>query len=91
MKIHEIKEMKTEEIIQRIKDEEKNLVDLRFSHQLKQLTNTSKLKNVKRDIARLKTVLQDRELQTEGSSVKGAIALKDGIPWIKKNENRCCC
>jgi large subunit ribosomal protein L29 len=74
MKIHEIKEMKTEEIIQRIKDEEKNLVDLRFSHQLKQLTNTSKLKNVKRDIARLKTVLQDRELQTEGSSVKGAIA-----------------
>ncbi len=74
MKIHEIKEMKTEEIIQRIKDEEKNLVDLRFSHQLKQLTNTSKLKNVKRDIARLKTVLQDRELQTEDSSVKGAIA-----------------
>jgi len=74
MKIHEIKEMKTEEIIQRIKDEEKNLVDLRFSHQLKQLTNTSKLKNVKRDIARLKTVLQDRKLQTEDSSVKGAIA-----------------
>ena len=51
MKIHEIKEMKTEEIIQRIKDEEQSLVDLRFSHQLKQLTNTSKIKNVKRDIA----------------------------------------
>jgi ribosomal protein L29 len=33
MKIHEINEMKTEEIIQRIKDEERNLVDLRFSHQ----------------------------------------------------------
>ncbi len=44
MKIHEIKEMKTEEIIQRIKDEEQSLVDLRFSHQLKQLTNTSKIK-----------------------------------------------
>ena len=74
MKIHEIKEMKTEEIIQRIKDEEQSLVDLRFSHQLKQLTNTSKIKNVKRDIARLKTVLQERESQTAGSSVKGAIA-----------------
>ena len=74
MKIHEIKEMKTEEIIQRIKDEEKNLVDLRFSHQLKQLTNTSKLKNVKRDIARLKTVLQERELQKEGSPMKGVNA-----------------
>jgi large subunit ribosomal protein L29 len=73
MKIHEIKEMKTEEIIQRIKEEERNLVDLRFSHQLKQLTNTSKIKNLKRDIARLKTVLQERELQTKGSPVKGAI------------------
>ncbi|MCZ7613755.1 MAG: 50S ribosomal protein L29 [Ignavibacteriaceae bacterium] len=63
MKIHEIKELKTEEIVQRIKDEERNLVDLRFSHQLKQLTNTSKLKNVKRDIAKLKTVLRERESQ----------------------------
>ncbi|OGU68039.1 MAG: 50S ribosomal protein L29, partial [Ignavibacteria bacterium RBG_16_36_9] len=41
MKIHEIKEMKSEEIIQRIKDEEQSLVDLKFSHQLKQLTNTA--------------------------------------------------
>jgi large subunit ribosomal protein L29 len=74
MKIHEIKEMKTEEIIQRIKDEEQSLVDLRFSHQLKQLTNTSKIKNVKRDIARLRTVLQERELQKASSPVKGAQA-----------------
>lgn len=74
MKIHEIKEMKTEEIIQRIKDEERNLVDLRFSHQLKQLTNTAKIKNVKRDIARLKTVLQEREEQSASISSKGESA-----------------
>ncbi|HSW55601.1 MAG TPA: 50S ribosomal protein L29 [Ignavibacteriaceae bacterium] len=74
MKIHEIKEMKSEEIIQRIKDEEQSLVDLKFSHQLKQLTNTAKIKNVKRDIARLRTVLQERELQTAGTSVKGVKA-----------------
>jgi large subunit ribosomal protein L29 len=74
MKIHEIKEMKTEEIVQRIKDEERNLVDLRFSHQLKQLTNTSKIKNVKRDIAKLKTVLKERESQKADTSVKGAKA-----------------
>jgi large subunit ribosomal protein L29 len=74
MKIHEIKEMKTEEIIQRIKDEEQNLVDLKFSHQLKQLTNTAKLNNVKKDLARLKTVLQQRELQTADASVKGVKA-----------------
>ena len=74
MKIHEINEMKTEEIIQRIKDEERNLVDLRFSHQLKQLTNTAKIKNVKRDIARLKTVLQKRELKSANISLKGESA-----------------
>jgi large subunit ribosomal protein L29 len=74
MKIHEIREMKTEDIIQRIKEEELNLVDLRFSHQLKQLTNTAKISNVKRDIARLKTVLKERELQTENISPKGASA-----------------
>jgi large subunit ribosomal protein L29 len=74
MKIHEIKEMKTEEIIQRIKDEERNLVDLRFSHQLKQLTNTGKLKIVKKDIARLKTVLKEREFQLASVSEKGAEA-----------------
>lgn len=71
MKIHEIKEMKTEEIIQRMKEEERNLVDLRFSHQLKQLTNTAKIKNLKRDIARLKTVLQQRELESSSISAKG--------------------
>lgn len=74
MKIHEIKELKTEEIVQRIKDEERNLVDLRFSHQLKQLTNTSKLKNVKRDIAKLKTVLRERESKLVSTEVKGAKA-----------------
>jgi ribosomal protein L29 len=41
---------------------------------LKQLTNTSKIKNVKRDIARLKTVLKDRELQTADTAAKGANA-----------------
>lgn len=72
MKIHEIREMKTEEIIQRIKDEELNLVDLRFSHQLKQLTNTSKIRLVKKDIARLKTVLNERSRSMQTVNEKGA-------------------
>ena len=38
MKIHEIRELKSEELVKRIEEEEKNLVDLRFAHQLKQLT-----------------------------------------------------
>ena len=69
MKIHEIREMKTEELKKRIEEEERNIVDLRFAHQLKQLTNTAKLGLAKRDIAKLKTVLKEREM-TEASVEK---------------------
>lgn len=69
MKIHEIREMKTEELKKRIEEEERNIVDLRFAHQLKQLTNTAKLGLAKRDIAKLKTVLKEREM-TEAKSEK---------------------
>jgi len=72
MKIYEIKEMKDEELIKRIEEEEKNLIDLRFSHQLKQLTNTAKLKLIKKDVARMKTILKNRELtQTSSNENKG--------------------
>lgn len=75
MKIHEVREMKTEEIIKQIEEEESNLVDLRFAHQVKELTNTAKLKLIKRDIARMKTVLYDRarkekEEMKEGETVE---------------------
>ncbi len=74
MKIHEIREMKTEEIIRQIEEEERNLVDLRFAHQVKELTNTSKLNLLKKDIARMKTILKERagkekEEIKEGESV----------------------
>ncbi len=60
MKLYEIKEMQTDELVKRIEEEEKNLVDLRFSHQLKQLNNTSKLGLAKKDIARMKTILAEK-------------------------------
>lgn len=65
MKIYEIREMSTDEILKRIVEEEKNLVDMRFQHELKQLTNTGKLKEVRHDIAKMKTVLRERELQEQ--------------------------
>jgi large subunit ribosomal protein L29 len=65
MKIHEIREMKDDELEKRIEEEEKNLIDLRFAHQLKQLTNTAKVMLVKKDIARMKTVLSERKRAAE--------------------------
>jgi len=68
MKIHEIREMKDDELVKRIEEEEKNLIDLRFSHQLKQLTNTAKIMLVKKDIARMKTILNERKRTVEKTS-----------------------
>ncbi|NOX66052.1 MAG: 50S ribosomal protein L29 [Chlorobi bacterium] len=68
MKIYEIREMTNEEIIKRIEEEEKGLVDLRFQHALKNLTNTAKLKLIRKDIARMKSVLKERELETQKSA-----------------------
>lgn len=65
MKIREIREFTTDEIQKRIKDEENNLLDLKFSHALKQLTNTSKLSNLRRDIAKMKTVLKERAAENK--------------------------
>ena len=61
MKIYEIREMKDVELTKRIKEEQVNLVDLRFQHQLKSLTNTAKLTSTKKDIARMLTILKERQ------------------------------
>ncbi|MDP2301844.1 MAG: 50S ribosomal protein L29 [Ignavibacteria bacterium] len=72
MKIQEIKELTVEELSKRIVEEENNLVDLRFAHELKQLTNTAKLNTIKKDIAKMKTVLRQRELEAQKADKKGA-------------------
>ena len=63
MKIFQIRELSTDEIKKRISEEQKNLVDLRFQQELKNLTNTAKLRLTKKDIAKMKTVLKERDLQ----------------------------
>ena len=65
MKIYEIREMSNEEILKRIEEEEKNMIDLRFQHELKNLTNTAKLNLAKKDIAKMKTVLKEREIEAQ--------------------------
>ncbi len=68
MKIFEIREMSTDEIKKRILEDQNNLVDLKFQQELKQLTNTAKLRLVRRDIAKMKTILKEREMQETKNS-----------------------
>jgi len=62
MKIAEVKDLSVEELQKRINEEQKSIIDLKYALPFEQLTNTSKIGESKKNIARLKTVLKQKEL-----------------------------
>jgi large subunit ribosomal protein L29 len=58
MKAAEIREMSREEMLGRITELKQELFNLRFAHSVGQLENPQKLKQTRRDVARLKTVIR---------------------------------
>ena len=65
MTAKEIRELSNTEIAQEIETLKDELFNLRFQQATGQLTNTARLKTVKKDIARMKTVLTERELSNQ--------------------------
>ncbi|MHB8808024.1 MAG: 50S ribosomal protein L29 [Anaerolineaceae bacterium] len=63
MKIEEIRKFSDEELKTKVYDAKKEYMELRFQHVSGQLTNTSKLKMVRRDIAKLETIISEREIK----------------------------
>lgn len=63
MKASEIRQMTPEEMHRKIGDLKQELFNLRFQREINQIENFSKLKETRRDIARLKTILRQIELQ----------------------------
>jgi len=61
MKPDEIREMRPEEIRQRIKDEKEQLSHLQFQHAIAELPNPMVLRQKRRLVARLNTVLANIE------------------------------
>jgi large subunit ribosomal protein L29 len=61
MKASEIRDMSLEEVIRKEADLKQEWFNLRFQHGTGQLENTSKLKSIKRDIARVKTLIRERQ------------------------------
>lgn len=59
MKAGEIREMSHDEMTRKLGDLKEELFNLRFQHEIGQLENSNKLKQTKRDIARIKTVLKE--------------------------------
>jgi large subunit ribosomal protein L29 len=62
MKANEIRDLTTAEIEQKIKSLKEELFNLRFQLATGQLENPAALRDVRKSIARAKTVLREREL-----------------------------
>lgn len=59
MKIREIRELSTDDLRQRIVDLKDQLSSLRLQKAMGQLDNPMKIRNIRKDIARINTVLQE--------------------------------
>ena len=62
MKAKELRDLKSEELIVKLNDFKSELFSLRFQLATDQLENTARIKMVKKDIARVKTILAERKL-----------------------------
>ena len=56
-KAKDLKELPEEELLKTLNEAEETLAKQRFQHSLKQLQDTAYLKTLKKDIARMKTIL----------------------------------
>lgn len=64
MKAEEIRALSVDEINTKLMDAREELMKLRFQQVTGQLTDTSRLRIVRKEIARLSTILRERELVT---------------------------
>ena len=62
MKIKEVRELETKDLVERIEAEVAKYNQMKLNHSITPLENPSQIKAVRRDIARMKTELRQREL-----------------------------
>jgi len=65
MKVKEIRELTTEQIVAKIKESKEELFNLRFQQATGNLEKPSRIRDLRHTVARLKTVLRERELNDE--------------------------
>ena len=65
MKYAEIKDMSAADLAERIEAEKASYQQMKLNHAVSPLANNAQIKAARRDIARLKTVLRQRELNKQ--------------------------
>jgi len=68
MKAKEIKELSSSELEEKLKLLKSELFNLRFQNAINQLDNPMRISTVKKDIARIKTVMRENELHSSVQS-----------------------
>jgi large subunit ribosomal protein L29 len=59
----ELKELSLDEIQEKLEETKEELFNLRFQHATGQLDNYRRLRELRKDVARVKTLLRERELE----------------------------
>lgn len=62
MHVTEIRELSTSELYKELHEQERSLMNLRFQKVTRQLTNTNALRDTRKNIARVRTVLRERQI-----------------------------
>lgn len=62
MKASEVRELSVAQLGEKLSDLKSELFNLRFQHAINQLENPMRLSAVRKDIARIKTVLREKEI-----------------------------
>ena len=62
MKIKEVRELETKDLVEKIENSEEALAKMKLNHQVSPLENPSQIKAARRDIAHMKTILRHRKL-----------------------------
>lgn len=71
MNAQEIRTLSTDEVKARLDDIEEEFFNLRAQFTIGQLENFNRLTELKRDIARFRTILRERELAAEAATSEG--------------------
>ena len=65
MKASEIRDLSSEEKNRKLSDLKEECFNLRFQHGIGQLENPQRMKQVKRDIARVRTLIRETEIKSK--------------------------
>ncbi len=91
MKVDELRVLEADELGMRLRTARRELYELRFKHAVGQLENSSQISKVRHDIARIMTVLRERDFgfgptMEEAQEAQAAVAVAEPEPEAGEEE-----